>query len=218
MQRHHSNGSGLVQVNFQCSIDTCLPAQLDEDLATQMHRVMMSEMVANDGGYGDCAPVLEAVAAFLINLGTTDNAASRHTILVQYRNASDVERRNRVDVMLAQFLQAWRDGTNADGGVLRKFTVQFILAALAAAPVTLRRRYIAGIAALAPADFRNGLIALRARIKNQYGGEGDRHGKSRNTWLWQSGHAKWLLISDILTFSGKRVFDIPRIRNGRREL
>jgi hypothetical protein len=96
-------------------------------------------------------------------------------------------------------------GQEDAGLVLRKFSIAFISIVLEIAPSAFRRRIIGGIAALSPKDFRSGLNALRARIKDQgsrikdqYGGHGDEHGKSRSTVLWGAGHAKWVLISDVL--------------------
>lgn len=146
------------------------------------------------------ANILKAIGEYLISLGTMDNAALRQTMLAQNEAAlSDVERCNVIDLMFAQFVQAWRADPQEDADlVLQKFTIEFISIALEVAPIALRRRLIGGIAALTPTDFRNGLIALRSRIKDQYGGQGDEHGKSRSTWLRRSGHAKWVLIADVL--------------------
>lgn len=199
MQREDSNKSKLVQVRFQRAIDTCLPAPVDEELAKQIYRLVLDETVGKGVAPRVRAPILKALAEHLISLGTMENTALRQTMLCQNRAAlPDTERCNLIDLMLAQFVQAWRAGPKDHGLVLRKFTIGFLCIALEVAPTALRRQIIAGIAVLSPTDFRAGLSDLRSRIKDQYGGQGDEHGKSRSMWLWRSGHAKWMLISDVL--------------------
>jgi hypothetical protein len=199
MQRDNANKSKLVQVRFQHSIDSCLPAPINEELATQMYRLVLDETVGKGVAPRVLAPILKALAEHLISLGTMENAALRQTMLAQNRAASsDIERCNLIDLMFAEFVQASRAEPKDHGLVLRKFIIGFFSIALEVAPTALRRRIIAGIAGLSPTDFRVGLIGLRSRIKDQYGGQGDEHGKSRSMWLWRSGHAKWMLISDVL--------------------
>jgi hypothetical protein len=198
IQRYQGDGATLIKVSFKSALDDCFPVSLDEDRAGQIYKVMIDEIGVGNTAAGDAAPVLAAAETLLINIGTIGHAGFSRAIPIERRAVPNAERRTVIMGLLDQFLQACRYESKANGEALREFTIQFVATCLAAAPISSRRQCIAGLAALAPTDFRNGLIVWRARIKDQYGGEGDQHGKSRNTWLWQSGHAKWILISDIL--------------------
>lgn len=198
VQRNTANETKLAKVTFEDALERCLPARVDEGLVEEIYRALLDETGVEGVAPRTRGLVLRAVSEYLIGLGTTEDEGARRRMLSCSAKLPDIERRKITDLLLAQFLQAWREEPGADDRALQRFSNALASTALAAVSAPSRRKLIGGIAALFPADFRRGLTELRSGIKEQYGGQGDEHGKSRSTWLWRSGHAKWILISDVL--------------------
>src|SRR5690606_23030468 len=144
-----AGASALLYVTPQCAVAACLPADFNEDLAIQTHRLLIDEAFAGGMSPHDGRQVLVAIGAYLIGICTMENAALRQTMLAQNSaGLSDTDRRELIEMMFQGLIAAW--GAVAQDKstriALRRFAVEYLSTALQASPVVLRRRIIARVA------------------------------------------------------------------------
>lgn len=188
----------LVSVKKIRSTDMLLPPTLDKAKARHFLETLITEA---------CQPDVwimaqwEFLSAFVSSMHLVTPGKR---LVVDYDLGAPRQARDNLLSFAALMLQTLLEPPSGSPDLLKsqdylRWAVSTVLSeTFRAAPLRAVAKTLSTICACDPAAFRQGLVQLQGRIRDQYGGEGDKHGKARNISRWHAAEPRWQLIDEVL--------------------